>query len=198
MTIQPPRGVIADLTTLSPLDRMVEEIVEAWDAAMTPQPLREQFQHFVEHHRRQVDSLHAQLAAVVAWWIINGGAAGHDREILEQVALQETQRVIATVARAMKARQGQPFSPARVAVVAYEVARIVNEGEPPVVDLERIASTIDDLASDVEQQRDELAEMLRATVHALRSYQSGNASPDLAKDVADRADAVLRTVGGAA
>lgn len=84
-------------------------------------------------------------------------------------------------------RSGCSARSARDAVVADELALSVSDADMP----------INDLTGDLEQQCDELAEVLRSAVHALRSYQYGNASPDLAKDVADRADRVLAGIGGA-
>lgn len=42
----------------------------------------------------------------------------------------------------------------------------------------------------------ELLDVLTAAWHALRSYQYGNASPDLAADVADRAEAAIAKAEG--
>lgn len=43
--------------------------------------------------------------------------------------------------------------------------------------------------------RDPVAEALVAAIAALRSYQYGNASPDLAKSTADAGVAAMREVG---
>lgn len=43
---------------------------------------------------------------------------------------------------------------------------------------------------------EELLEVLRSAVAALRSYQYGNAAPDLAEEVANAADVVLSKVQG--
>ena len=40
----------------------------------------------------------------------------------------------------------------------------------------------------------ELVELFASSFHALRSYQYGNASPDLAKEVADKLDAAMAKV----
>ena len=42
----------------------------------------------------------------------------------------------------------------------------------------------------------DMAEALKAAVHALRSYQYGNAATELAKDVADRCEAILAKARG--
>lgn len=47
-------------------------------------------------------------------------------------------------------------------------------------------------------QRDNVLAALEAATHALRSYQYGNDAPDLAKDVADKADAVIANAKGGA
>jgi hypothetical protein len=38
--------------------------------------------------------------------------------------------------------------------------------------------------------------LLRAAFHALRSYQYGNASPDLAKEIADKLEVFLKQKAG--
>ncbi len=43
----------------------------------------------------------------------------------------------------------------------------------------------------LERVADEMETMLTAAVHALRSYQYGNSSEELAKEMADKADAAL-------
>jgi uncharacterized coiled-coil protein SlyX len=142
--------------------RMLADIERAFAASITPDDLRDRFTAFVRDEKQHVDRLCATLLAAVSWWIVKGREAGHDADVLDQIALQQMQAAIANVCRAMKARQGQPFEPARIAIVAYTIAESVGASpEPPQPDaIERIAETIDDLASDVERERDRLRELI--------------------------------------
>lgn len=156
----PPRGVVADLAALSELDAMIEDIAAAWDASHTPCDLRKKFVAFVQENKAHVERLRAQLLATVSWWIVKGEEAGHDRDALEQAALQETQFTIAAIARAMKARQGEPFSPARVSIVAYKIAEQIAKAEPVKVDLEEVTALMDDFITDIEAERDRLRDLI--------------------------------------
>lgn len=142
------------------LDAMIEDIVAQWGNARTPVDLRTRLIGFCFDHKQDVDRLTAQLAATVAWWIVKGAEAGHDRDVLEQVALQQTLQAISAIAKAVKQRQGEPYSPARLAIVAYHVAMDVGALGPASVDLEGIAGAIDGLASDIESERDALRELI--------------------------------------
>ncbi len=142
--------------------RMLADIERAFAASITPDELRQRFTAFAIEQKEHVDHLLATLVASTSWWIIKGRDAGHDPDVLDQVALQQMQAAISTICRVMKARQGQPFEPARIAIVAYTVAESVDASrEAPQPDaLERITETVDDLASDVERERDRLRELI--------------------------------------
>lgn len=162
--IASPVESLADMAFVE-RDAMIKSIASAWEQAHTPNELRERFLAFATENKGHIERLRAQLAAMVAWWIIKGAEAGHDRDVLEQVALQETQAVISTIARAMKTRKGEPFSPARVAIVAYHIAELVAQSDQTKADLEGIAAAIDDLASDIERERDELRSLIKDIVY---------------------------------
>lgn len=51
-----------------------------------------------------------------------------------------------------------------------------------------------DTALRVKAERDGLLEVCEAAYHALRSHQHGNASPELAEEVAERLKLVLKLV----
>ena len=55
-------------------------------------------------------------------------------------------------------------------------------------------SALNDSLMRVKAERDTLLQAAEAAFHALRSYQYGNASPDLAEEIADRLDLVLKLV----
>lgn len=158
--ITPPRGVVADFTGLSPLDAMVEDLVAAWDASYTPTDKREAFIAWAQANIDHVQRLHALVAATMAWWLIKGREAGHDPDCLDQVALQSAQRAIAQISRAMKERQGEPFSPARVAIVAYQIAKDVAAEPAPHVDLEGLTKAVDAIEANTAAERDRLRELV--------------------------------------
>ncbi len=127
------------------LEAMLEAISAAWSAAPTPSDLRERFAAFAVAEADQVRRLDAALLGSMAWWLVTGAEAGHDRDVLDQVCLQAALRAIAIIARAMKERQGKPFEPARVAIVAYEVAAVVAGAPDFKADLEGAAGMMADI-----------------------------------------------------
>ena len=112
---------VARLADADPAD-MLAKVQRAFDEARTPPGLRERFQAFAEAEADHVLRLDAALLGEMAWWLTAGAETGHDRDVLDQVCLQSAQSAIAIIARAMKERQGQPFDPARLAIVAFTIA----------------------------------------------------------------------------
>lgn len=150
----------------SDLDDMVEKMVRAYDASRTPSDLRAKFQAFAAEQAAHIRRLDATVLAALSWWLIKGEEAGHDRDVLDQVALQSTHRAIAIIARAMKERQGQPFDPARVAIVAYAVAEGVAKTDGFKADLQGVTDEVDEMdqsfSGEVRRLRniiDEIADM---------------------------------------
>lgn len=141
------------------LDDMTRGLAAAWERSQTPGDLRSRIVAWAVGNREHVDRLEALVGATVAWWIIKGSEAGHDRDMLDQVALQTTHRVIARIARTMKARQGEPYEPARIAIVAYAIAHAMDDGSGPL-DLEAIAGAIDAVAADTEAENARLRELI--------------------------------------
>lgn len=127
----------------SDLDDMVEKIVRAYDASRTPSDLRERFSTFATEQKEHVDRLNVTVLSALAWWLIMGEEAGHDRDVLDQIALQSAQRAIAIVSRGMKERQGEPFDPARVAIVAYAVAEDIGKISDFKADLPGVVATVE-------------------------------------------------------
>lgn len=168
------------------LDDMVEKIVRAYDESRTPSDMRQRFEMFAREQRSQVEQLDATLLGAMSWWLIKGSEAGHDPDVLEQVALQSAQRAIAIIARGMKQRQGQPFDPARVAIVAYAISEMIAgavdfrpdlEGATEAIDahdrsfsgeVHRLRALIGDIADmdlgDVELEHREIIDRCRAEV----------------------------------
>lgn len=139
-------------------DAMLTAITEAWSAATTPDDMRERLLAWSKENAEHTGRLRAIVGATLAWWIIKGAEAGHDRDVLDQVALQQTQLVCAMIARAMKQRQGLPYSPARVAIVAYHAARLAEAGDG--VDIEGLTETAEAIINDVEAENERLRELV--------------------------------------
>lgn len=55
--------------------------------------------------------------------------------VLEQVAWQSLHKAIAMHCRSIKERDGEPFDPARIAIVAYHVADTVGQADPVKYDV---------------------------------------------------------------
>jgi len=126
-------------------DRLLEGIQRAFDRSRTPIGLRESLEAFARDNAEQVRRLDVSLLGSLAWWVEMGREAGHDPDLVEQVALQSAGRAIALMARAMKARQGEPFDPARLAIVAFFLAEDV-ANLPTVNDrIDRAKTDLDDL-----------------------------------------------------
>ncbi len=119
------------------LETMLAEVAAAWDAAITPRQIRQELETFVKDNKGHVDRLTVAVYASAAWWIIKGAEAGHSRDVLDQVAVQTLQSVSASVCLTMKARQGEPFDPARFAIVGYHLACRTRAHDQPA-DLEGV------------------------------------------------------------
>lgn len=141
-------------------DDMLAAISAAWTDSQTPPDLRERYTAWSRDNRHHIDRLRAVLGSSLAWWIIKGEEAGHDRDILEQVALQSSQIMIAHIALTMKRRQGRPFEPARVAIVAYAAAQALADQAPPELDLEAICAAAEDIGADTDAENTRLRELI--------------------------------------
>lgn len=141
-------------------DAMLAAISEAWTDSQTPSDLRERLTAFARENSHHVNRLRAVLGSSLAWWIIMGEEAGHDRDILEQVALQSSQIMIAHIALTMKRRQGRPFDPARIAIVAYVAAQSLADQAPPELDLEAICAAAEDIGADTDAENARLRDLI--------------------------------------
>lgn len=146
---------------------MIADIRRVWSAAQTPPELRAAFMRWHEENTALVDRLKAAMAANLAWWLVRGREAGHDPDILDQVALQAVQWVIAVTTRAMKERQGEPFEPARVAIVAYMVARMIAKAGGEAANLEGMAHEADRIGAFATSEADAEIKRLRAVIEEI-------------------------------
>lgn len=120
----------------SEMQRVLDAVRAAWPQSMTPPELRASCLAFCTEHRRHVDQLSAILLVTIGSWIIEGAKQGHDRHVLEQVAAAETHRCVATLMRGVKERRGEPFVPARLAIVAFAMADNIANAEPFKCDID--------------------------------------------------------------
>lgn len=135
-TLAPPRGVVADLTALSELDAMIEAIAAAWPDSLTPPDLRADCIAFQTQHKDRVGELRAMLLLTIGAWLREAEKHGVDRHVAEQVAAAHGHAAIASMMRAAKERRGEPFVPARLAIVAYHMADNVAGASPFACDLD--------------------------------------------------------------
>lgn len=122
--------------SMDEMNAMLGAVRGAWRESMTPPELRAACLAFHTEHRRHVDQLTAILLVTIGSWIIEGAKQGHDRHVLEQVAAAETHRCVATLMRGVKERRGEPFVPARLAIVAYFLAINVAKADPFKCDID--------------------------------------------------------------
>ena len=138
------------LAKLGPDERadMLTKVDRAFDASHTPPDLAARFRAFAEENGQHVDSLEACLLGFMCTWLTKGREAGADPDCLEQVWLQAAQRAIAYIARAMKDRQGEPFDPARLAIVAWSVGEAVGAVEDFRGDIDGAADLLEQWAAE--------------------------------------------------
>lgn len=128
----------------SDLEKMKAAIAAAWDQSLTPPALRDACLGFVtnEPTKTRSNELRAYILLLVGEWLEAGRKDGHDCRVLEQVAWQTMHDALAIHCRAVKERDGEPFVPARVAIVAYHVADNVAHREPFACDLDGALRTM--------------------------------------------------------
>ena len=51
------------------------------------------------------------------------------------------------------------------------------------------------VVTELEKERESLLELCLTAFHVLRSYQYGNVAPDLAEEIADKIESVLKDAG---
>jgi hypothetical protein len=85
---------------------------------------------------------------------------------------------------------GSPFDEAVIVIDGHEEETIVIECAGALDLAERLVAFVN--------ARAEIVQALTAAMHALRSYEFGNASPDLARDIADQCETLTEQPGVAA
>lgn len=142
------------------LETVLSQISKSWGASQTSPELRERFIAWSRENASHIDRLRAVVGSSLAWWIIKGVEAGHDHDVLEQVALQQTQNVIAHVAWTMKRRQGEPFDPGRIAIVAYIMADAFVTHPPKELDLDSITKVAEEIGADADCENERLRNLI--------------------------------------
>lgn len=125
-------------------DAMLAAISAAWSEAWTPPDLRAACLDIAERHKGRVDELRGLILLTVGVWIREGERAGLDRYALEQVVAAEMQRSCAMMMRAARERRGEPYVPARQAIVAYHIADSVAGADAFRCDIDGAVDAWDD------------------------------------------------------
>ncbi len=182
------------MSTPDNIDDICAALRTAHAASLMPDGLQADINTFRAEHAEPVKELSAQVIAIVLWWVSQAARLTSER-VAEQVALQTAHAAMMHAARATKLRRGEDLDPARIALAAFHFATWVRgmDGITPAK-LERVDELLDELRTPIEHERDRLRHALTGALHALRSYQHGNASPDLAEEVADACEAALAPV----
>lgn len=119
------------------LDEIIEAIRGAWDAAQTPDDLRQACCNFIDAHEAEIANLRAVLLVSFGVWIKDvQERTGTERRVLEQVVGAETYRAIGMMFREIRERDGEKLLPARMAIVAYMMGSLVASSEPFKCDLQ--------------------------------------------------------------
>lgn len=112
---------------------MLDAVRAAWAGASTPPGLREACLALAKEHERELNAL---MLLTIGCWVSNMVAAGHDRHVCEQVMAASLMNCTAILMRASKERRGEPYVPARHAIVAYAMATSVAATEPFAIDFD--------------------------------------------------------------
>lgn len=125
------------------LAEMQDAVATAWAGALTPPDLREACLMLARDSQPNINKLRAVLVVLIGVWIKDGERHGHDRHVLEQVAATEGHAILSIMMRAAKERRGEPFVPARMAIVAYAMAKKIADAEPFRCDLDDAAAAFE-------------------------------------------------------
>lgn len=120
------------------LEAMLAAIRDAYPSSLTPPSLREACLAFItgDHGKSQVDHLRVAMLVTLGIWVIEGERNGYDRHMLEQIAAAETHKCIGVMMRGAKERRGEPFIPARMSIVAFQMADNVAKADPFKCDMD--------------------------------------------------------------
>lgn len=132
---------------MSGLEQMQAAVAAAWDASLTPPELRDACIAFStgEATKDRTSELLAYVMVLVGEWVESGANEGHDRRVLEQVAWQTLHKALSMHCRMVKERDGLPFQPARIAIVAFHIADVIAKAEPFKCDIDGALAAIRDV-----------------------------------------------------
>jgi len=106
------------------LPEILAEIKAAYEDSITPEPLRQALVAFHKANDARIRELHLHLLGAAAEFMHDtAGDYDRDHPLAMRVASVAMQDVTTFIARALKRLQGEELSPARVAIVAFEMAR---------------------------------------------------------------------------
>lgn len=177
--------------SIDSIDHICAALRTAHATSLMPDGMQSAIDTFRAEHRGAVKDLTSQVSAVVLFWL-SEAAKRVPEPVAEQVALQTAHAALMLAARAMKMRRGEDLDPARIALAAWHFATWVRgmDGIVPAK-LEAVDALLDEIRTPIEHDRDRLRQALIGALHALRSYQHGNASTELAEEIADACEAAL-------
>jgi hypothetical protein len=111
------------MTGKSP-NEIIEEMKSVADVVEAPAELQARLMEFADRRRPRLADFRLGALALAACFLDTGEKAGEDRELLDRICAGELMLAAALVVRAMKERQGEEFSSARFAFVAYNMAEL--------------------------------------------------------------------------
>lgn len=177
--------------TTPTIDDICAAIRKSHATSTMPDGLQAGIDEFRRQHAQHVHDLTTQVVAVVLYWVSEACERAPE-PVAEQVALQTAHAALMLASHGIKLRRGEEIDPGRSALAAYHFATWVRgmDGITPA-NLEDADALMDAIRTPIEHERDRLRKALTGAVHALRSYQHGNAATDLAQTVADHCDDTL-------
>ncbi|MHB1086748.1 MAG: hypothetical protein ACYCZ0_03305 [Minisyncoccota bacterium] len=107
-------------------EEIVADITAAAPASETPLELKARMKAFGERYPERIRELRLGTLLIAEEWIEAGEKGGADREVLERFAAMELVTNAAFIIQIMKRRLGEEPSPARFAIVAYQLAHLVS------------------------------------------------------------------------
>lgn len=108
------------------IEEIVADIAATASSSEASPELAARMKAFGDQHSERIRALRLGAMLFAADWIAAGEAEGLDREILDRFAAMELTTASAFIIEVMKRRLGDEPSPARFAIVAYELSRSVS------------------------------------------------------------------------
>jgi hypothetical protein len=124
--------------TMKTSEEIVGHIAAEIDAAKMPEELRERLVAFYDQHSKEASGLRIGVLLCAMEWIQELTAKTSDQDLMDRIASIELTFAAAIIFRRMKKRLGEPISPARFALVAYDIAEQAAEISDPEPVLDKL------------------------------------------------------------